>query len=376
MPVSFGTYVSGAGHVVLLIWLLAGWGLDNEPLDFKITEVTVVSGESFEALVRATSPQPTTDVPQTPVTPQVEEAPAVEAPIPEPAPEPVQPQATEAPAQEAPPPTPPEAPTPPAEVTDTAPQLPQPEVLAGAPDLSVSERPQVRQADRVADTPVAPPPPDVETAPVEQQAVAEDAEQPSNQETIVQEQAAPEETTTEIVTEAETPAGAPETSPRPPVRPSRPAPQPQTEVAAADPKPEPTPEPKDAEAEALASLLAGGSQTAETSSATASGPPLTGSEQDAFRLSVSSCWNVDPGAEWARVAVTLEFDLTPEGKVDGDVRFVSATGGTDALAQTAFQTARRAVMICGSKGFNLPADKYDHWKQVVLTFDPATMRLR
>lgn len=374
MPVSYGTYVSGAGHLALLIWLLAGWGLSSDPLEFEITEVTVVSGESFEALVRATSPQPSTEVPTTPVAPVVEEAPAVEAPQQDAAPEVVQPDVTEAPAEETPPPAQPEPPTPPAEVTDTAPQPPQPEVLAGAPDLPVSARPQVRQADRVADTPVAPPPPDVETAPVEQAAVAEDAEQPSEQETVVQEQAAPEETTTEIVTEAETPAGAPDTSPRPAVRPSRPVPAPQTETAQAEETP--AADTTDAEAEELAALLAGGSQSSAPATATASGPPLSGSEQEAFRLAVSSCWSVDPGAEWARVVVTVEFDLTPEGKVDGDVRFVSATGGTDNLAQTAFQTARRAVMICGARGFNLPADKYDHWKQVVLTFDPATMRLR
>lgn len=362
MPVTFGTYVSGAGHTALIVWLLAGWGLDNEPLDFQISEVTVVSGDAFESLLRATSPDPTTTVPDTPVAPSVEETPQLEAPEPDAPTTPPAPEVTQPPEQEAPPPDKPEPLAPPAEVVDQAPQPALPEITTGALDLPPSDTPQPNQADRVASAPVAPPPPDVEVAPIEQQAVEEEAEAPVEEQVTAQEATAPEETTTEIVTEAEIPAAAPERSPRPASRPTR-------------PEPAPT-QPTDAEAEALAALLAGGGATSEPAPATASGPPLSGSEQEAFRLAVSSCWNVDPGAEWARVAVTVAFDLTPEGKVAGDVTFVSARGGTDALAQTAFQTARRAVMICGARGFNLPSDKYEHWKTVELTFDPAGMRLR
>ncbi|MCP1170266.1 hypothetical protein NHG85_17310, partial [Limimaricola sp. ASW11-118] len=60
---SAGGYISGIGHAGLLIWLVMGWGLDSEPLEFDVAPVSVVSGEEYAALVAATSPQPQTEVP-------------------------------------------------------------------------------------------------------------------------------------------------------------------------------------------------------------------------------------------------------------------------------------------------------------------------
>ena len=78
---STGGYISGIGHAGLLLWLVMGWGLDSEPLDFEVAPVSVVSGEEYAALVAATSPQPQTEVPPAPETPVVEETPpAPEAP--------------------------------------------------------------------------------------------------------------------------------------------------------------------------------------------------------------------------------------------------------------------------------------------------------
>ncbi|MDO7707324.1 MAG: energy transducer TonB, partial [Loktanella sp.] len=44
--------------------------------------------------------------------------------------------------------------------------------------------------------------------------------------------------------------------------------------------------------------------------------------------------------------------------------------------EIAFQAARRAILRCQSGGYQLPADKYDQWKEVEITFDPSGMRLR
>jgi hypothetical protein len=106
------------------------------------------------------------------------------------------------------------------------------------------------------------------------------------------------------------------------------------------------------------------------------GPPMTGSEKDSFRLAVNACWNVDPGSEAARATVVVAFDLGQDGRVVGDVRLVSATGGSDGAQSIAFQAARRAILRCQSSGYRLPPEKYGQWKEVEITFDPSGMRLR
>ncbi|PHP28722.1 hypothetical protein CJ301_03200, partial [Limimaricola cinnabarinus] len=114
---SAGGYISGIGHAGLLIWLVMGWGLDSEPLEFDVAPVSVVSGEEYAALVAATSPQPQTEVPPAPETPVTEQTPpAPDAAQDAPAEAAPPPPAPEAPAEETPPPPAPEPlPEPPAE---------------------------------------------------------------------------------------------------------------------------------------------------------------------------------------------------------------------------------------------------------------------
>ena len=42
----------------------------------------------------------------------------------------------------------------------------------------------------------------------------------------------------------------------------------------------------------------------------------------------------------------------------------------------AFEAARRAIIRCGSSGFDLPAEKYGHWRDIEMTFNPERMRIR
>ena len=93
-------------------------------------------------------------------------------------------------------------------------------------------------------------------------------------------------------------------------------------------------------------------------------------------MSINACWSVDPGAEWAPVTVTVGFSLGQDGRVIGDVRMISASGGNDAQISNAFQAARRAILRCQSSGYKLPPEKYDQWQNVEITFDPTGMRLR
>jgi len=119
-----GTIVSAVGHTGLLVWLLAGWGLSSEPLEFEPLVFTSISGEEFDQLRQSTTPTPGVADPTAPVVPDPEEQP--EAPAPEEAPTPVEPPApAEPPVNELPPPEAPEPPAPlapPSEPTPAAPR--------------------------------------------------------------------------------------------------------------------------------------------------------------------------------------------------------------------------------------------------------------
>jgi hypothetical protein len=112
-----GTYFSAGGHLALIVWLLTGWGLSHEPLPFEVTEVSVVSGEEYAAIVAATTPNPSTELDAAPEPPAPEETPAIPeqdtppeiAPAPDEAPTP--PEAVAAPPPPPPPPNPPPPPT-------------------------------------------------------------------------------------------------------------------------------------------------------------------------------------------------------------------------------------------------------------------------
>lgn len=103
---------------------------------------------------------------------------------------------------------------------------------------------------------------------------------------------------------------------------------------------------------------------------------MTRAERDGLRLAVQSCWIVDVGSQAADVKVTVGFELDRNGRVSGPVRMVGAEGGSGAAVDTAFGAARRAVLRCQREGYDLPAEKYEQWKKVEITFNPEDMRLR
>ncbi len=362
-----GLYTSAIGHAGLLVWLISGWGLSSEPPPFEVTEVSMVSGEDFAALVAARTPQPSTLEPQAPVVPVFDDAPAAPEAVEDPV-TPTEPVNVEPPSEEIPPP---EAPAPiprPAQVEDTPPEVAPPaqESSPAIPEPITEAPPQARPAPRVAAQPLQPPEPDlrVDDVPVPQQST-EPAE--TAQDVEPEEPAAAPDTTTEIVTEADEPSGAVETSLRPAARPNRPTPEPEPEA------------PQTAETSTDDAAVQAAVEAAQASDAPAveQGPPMTGSERDSFRIAVNNCWNVDPGSVAARVTMTVAFSLDENGRVDGDVRQLSASGGDDGAQRTAFEAARRAILRCQTQsGYDLPSEKYGQWKDVEITFDPSGMRLR
>ena len=370
-----GTYISAVGHTGLIVWLLAGWGLSHEPLPFEVTEVSVISGEEYAAIVAATTPDPATELDAAPVAPAVDETPP--PPTEETPPDVTQPDAApEAPPEEAPPPPTPDPIPVPAEVTDAPPDQPAQLLPPPSPEINLDVRPQPRPADRIAAEPTAPPPPEADEAPEVQQEVSPDA---TAEAVVVPEEtdaAAPPETATEIVTEAEEPSGAVETSLRPMTRPNRPPPATETppdiETASAD---------VSDDINALLGDVAASDTSTDTPSETGSpaanpGPPMTGGEKDAFRVAVQGCWVVDPGAQAAGVTVTIVFELDRQGRVTSGPDLLTSSGGTPGVVNAAFESAARAVNRCGRDGFSLPEDKYDQWRVVEMTFDPSGMRLR
>lgn len=335
-----GLYISASAHGVVILWVLLGgvfnWHRDEELL--QVSDVSIISEAEFAAL-SAPKGEAARDVDAPPAP---EPAPEAEPePTPEPVPEPE-------PASE-PEPVPEPEPTPePEPEVETAPPAPAPRVAptpAPAPETPAQDAPDVVEAPTPSPEPAPEPQPEDVTP------------------------TAPPEATTEIVTEAETPvetpSAAPATSTRPKARPNRPAP---TEVA----KPA---NPAAAVAAAVAGQVAAG-QTDRPALDVPEGPPLTRGEKEGLRVAVSRCWNLGSSSTDAMsTTVVVLVNMSREGKPEG-IKLSSWDGPSKAAADTAFQAARRAVIRCGARGFDLPAEKYGQWRQIEMTFNPEKMRIK
>jgi len=92
---------------------------------------------------------------------------------------------------------------------------------------------------------------------------------------------------------------------------------------------------------------------------------------------IQNCWVVDVGSQAADVTVVVGMSLDRDGRVvGGSLRRLSATGGNENAANAAFEAARRAILRCQRGGYNLPIEKYEHWRDVEITFNPEKMRRR
>ncbi|MBX3579077.1 MAG: cell envelope integrity protein TolA [Rhizobiaceae bacterium] len=101
------------------------------------------------------------------------------------------------------------------------------------------------------------------------------------------------------------------------------------------------------------------------------GTRLTQSEMDALRGQIQRCWNVPAGAmDVENLRISVQFKLDQSGALDGEPRVVKG-GGSSGVALVATEAALRAVRRCGP--YNLPADKYEAWADVIVNFDPRDM---
>lgn len=364
-----GHYISGAGHLVLLGWMAFGDVFAAEPLPSQTTDVSVVTSAEYAALVAAVQPpQSVTEIAQ-PATPSVvPDAPQVPD-QPEDQTDLTTPQATLTPEAETPPDVSEIEPLPPrADISDQAPVLDHPEadIAVLAPDISDTPVPQA--AERVAPEAFAPPAPEALPDPVERDAVAPDATGDETQDPA--DATAPEAAATEIVTEADRPARAPEQSQRPPAR----RPEAPVRTAVAPPAAPETPSTDDAVNAALQEALSN-----ETPApAVPQGPPLSAGEKDALRVEVSNCWNVGSlSTDALNTTVVVEVSMSQDGRpITESIRMASSSGGSEAAARQAFEAARRAIIRCGARGFNLPVEKYSQWQDIEMTFNPERMRVK
>lgn len=369
-----GHYISGAGHVVLIGWLIFGDVFAAEPLPFEATSVSVISGAEFAAMMAAgQAPQSTTEVaqPSSPeVTPDAPEIAAAEDPATEQTP----PEQAETPSAEAAPDVSQLAP-PQADVSDEAPVLPEPPADVAVLVPEISDTPVPQASERVAPEAVAQPDPEALPDPVEQEAVAPNAVGETPREPS--EATAPEAASTEIVTEAEEPSSRITTSLRPPARPPAPV-QTAQPVETAETEPDPAapsaPDTEDAVAAALAEALA----TESSAPPVPQGPPLSVGEKESLRVAVSSCWNVGSlSTDALGTTVVVSVAMTQDGKpVTSSIRMASSSGGSEQAARQAFEAARRAIIRCGAKGFELPVEKYSQWQDIEMTFNPERMRIK
>jgi len=384
-----GQIISGAGHAGLILWVLVGgfFHPSRDVPEVAVTSVSLLSAKQYEELAAAAVGKP--DVPA--VVEQPEPAEPVLDPAVSPRPE-AKPQTDPAPEAQ---PEPLQESTP--DVTQIEP-LPVPEEVVAPEPLSPvadveqpllvpdTEEAKPQDAPRVAPVPAETPEPDAEVAEMATPAVSPDAA-PDAQ--VVEEdkpEAAPEAATTQIITEAvettDKPSLAPTSSARPRTKPpARTAEAPEADVPAATAEAEASPQPEeDSIADAVAAAVseadaepAGNNGTVENA-----GPPMTDGEKDALRVAVQACWNVGSlSSDALLTTVTVAVSVAQDGIPDvASIEMIGFEGGTEASARQAYEAARRAIIRCGAKGFQLPPDKYEQWRNIEMEFNPERMRIK
>lgn len=81
-----------------------------------------------------------------------------------------------------------------------------------------------------------------------------------------------------------------------------------------------------------------------------------------FQGQVRACWNPPEGG----AVVTVAFGMNRDGTVTSD----SLRSIPREMADTdSFTAARRAILVCGRDGYDLPPDQYEAWREIEMTFD-------
>lgn len=244
-------------------------------------------------------------------------------------------------------------------------QLPKP---SEAPTPEPAPRPE--PVEEVAPEPEPEPTTEVAALPEPRQAVEPDPVREAIQET----EPVPEEPQTRVPDNVPVPAARPE---RPPAQTAKTDERRQTEpqqTQAAQRAPDSA-----SEEDEVAALLnqeqasGGGAQRSDQTASlggqrNTGGSELTQSEMDALRNQIQACWSPPAALDASDLKVSVRFRLDQSGMVDGRPSVTKSSGN-----RAADESARRAILICGQRGYKLPAEKYDAWRDVVVNFDPGEM---
>jgi outer membrane biosynthesis protein TonB len=101
---------------------------------------------------------------------------------------------------------------------------------------------------------------------------------------------------------------------------------------------------------------------------------LTMSEADALSQQLSRCWSIQAGARYAEdLVVKVRLTVSPERRVMSAMIEDQWRYGQDSYFRAAADSAIRAVNSPQCETLQLPPEKYDLWKDIVVTFDPRDM---
>lgn len=374
-----GHYISGFGHFLLLFWAILGGLFEaNEAPPLEMVNVSVISTAEYAAIIMPDAPPNAKILVDKILNPSLESETLPEQPISEEAPvnmtNPYRIEKAAKPDKVPRPLNPLKTPMP--QIEDKLPDLDTP----SSDRLSMLKSPNRIEApykvDRIAPMAVAPSVPDIRiddqtreaALPVE---ALNSPEIPEPEQISQPKETAEPEAAVEITSKVlkDLPM-APKISLRPKARPS----------LASVAKTKENYKPADTQEQSInAALKTALENNANSGIAqkTPSGPPLTASEKDGLRLTVQKCWVVDVGSQAANVIVTVSISMNSDGTVIANsLRLKNSQGGSEGAVEAAFQAARRAILRCQKKSYDLPEEKYDHWREIEFTFDPRKMRIR
>ncbi|BCW90338.1 hypothetical protein sos41_35060 [Alphaproteobacteria bacterium SO-S41] len=98
----------------------------------------------------------------------------------------------------------------------------------------------------------------------------------------------------------------------------------------------------------------------------------TAAIEDAFKTQVSRCWSPPVGAPSPeQLIVDIRIKLNRDGSLNGMPQFVDSSKLSDPYYRAAAEAGRRAIMQC--QNYDLPADSYEQWADLIISFDPSKM---
>jgi hypothetical protein len=101
---------------------------------------------------------------------------------------------------------------------------------------------------------------------------------------------------------------------------------------------------------------------------------LSISEADALRRQLAQCWNFDPGAKGIEsMKVDIYVSINQDRTVREAVVVDQARMATDAFFRSVAESAVRALKNPVCSPLALPPEKYQEWKDTVMTFNPKDM---